>query len=453
MPSPASAAATNTGLTAELARRASSLTGDEIPADVARRARHALLDWFGVTLGGSREQAARIVLDTVPCAPAGDPRAVTIVGHADRGDILPAALINGTASHALDFDDVNMVCIAHFTVAVAGAALALAEQLDADGEALVTAFVAGYETACAVGAAVGPEPYLRGFHVTGTIGTLGAAASCARLLGLDAERTAVALSLAATQAAGLKSNLGTMAKPLHAGKACENGLLAALLAARGFTAHPDAIEAEQGFAAVSGGASDDDAALAGRPFAWHLRDNLFKYHAACYMTHPVIDAIAGTGIDARAIRRIVVHLSDLERGACVIPEPATALEVKFSMAHLAAMAALGRDLSVIVDGDAADPELIAMRAKVELADGGVPGHPVVDIELDDGAVIRAEHDSSIPAVDLDAEHDRLAAKFAALAEPVIGAAGASALQRALDGLGAGTRTRELMVLAAAPARA
>src|SRR5262249_11408974 len=156
----------------------------------------------------------------------------------------------------------------------------------------------------------------------------------------------------------LKSNLGTMAKPLHAGKACENGLLAAQLAARGFHAHADAIEAAQGFAAVGGGGCDAGAALAGPDAGWHLRNNLFKYHAACYMTHPVIDAIRGARVDPSAVRRIVVHISALERGACVIADPATALEVKFSVAHLAAMAALGRDTQVIVDADAFDNEVV-----------------------------------------------------------------------------------------------
>jgi 2-methylcitrate dehydratase PrpD len=443
-----SATTATAALTAELARRASVLAFADIPADVVRRARHALLDWFGVTLAGSREEAARIIVEALPAAPAGDPRAARVVGRAERLDILPAALANGTASHALDFDDVNMTCIAHITVAVAGAALALAEHLDADGERLLTAFVAGYETVGRVGAALGPAPYLRGQHATGTIGTFGAAAACSRLLGLDAERTAVALSLAATQAAGLKSNLGTMSKPLHAGKACENGLLAALLAARGFTANPDAIEAAQGFAAVSGGERDAAAALGGPPAQWHLRNNLFKYHAACYMTHPVIDAIRGAGVDPGAVLRIVVHISELERGACVIPEPATALEVKFSLAHLAAMAVLGRGTSAIDDADAADPELIAMRAKVELADDGEPSRPVVDIELADGTLVRAEHDSNTPEDDLDAQHAKLAAKFAELAEPVLGPARAAALAQALDSLDSHAGVRELMALAA-----
>src|SRR6185437_14670616 len=150
-------------------------------------------------------------------------------------------------------------------------------------------FVAGYETICRVGVAVAPGHYALGFHATATAGSFGAAAACARLLELDPARTAMALGIAATQAAGLKSMFGTMCKPLHAGKAAENGLLAARLAARGFTSRADAIECAQGFAATHGPDFHAQAALADPPGGYYLRGNLFKYHAACYLAHAPIE--------------------------------------------------------------------------------------------------------------------------------------------------------------------
>ncbi|MFC1407664.1 PrpF domain-containing protein [Streptacidiphilus sp. N1-12] len=444
-----------TGLTLALAERSAALSYGDLPDDVVQLARQCLLDWFGVTLGGSAEDGPLILLDLLPSADPGDPRSATVVGHGRRLPTLQAALVNGTSSHRLDFDDVNAAFLGHVSVAVAGAVLALAEQRDATGPELVTAFVTGYETACRVALAIGPQPYLRGFHSTGTVGTFGAAAACARLLGLEAERTAVAFGLAASQAAGLKSNLGTMTKSFHAGKACENGLLAALMAERGFSAGTDAIEHSQGFAATAGGVCDREAALGDPPSGWHLRDNLFKYHASCFMTHSMIDGIRGLcasdRIDVRQVSQVTVHVGELELGACAVPEPATGLEVKFSLVHLAAMALLGRGTAVIDDADAADPEVVALRSRVVLAEDGVSGGPTrVDIALHDGTVLHAAHDVSTPESDLAAQQARLRGKFRGLAVPVLGAARADALLEVLCAPGPPAGARQLLALARRP---
>jgi 2-methylcitrate dehydratase PrpD len=435
-------------LTRALAERASGLELEELPADVAEVARQALLDWFGVTLGGSHEPGPEILVRSAACAVDDG---VTVVGRELRAPPLPAALINGTASHVLDFDDVNARFLGHASVAVAGAALALAEQLDASGDELLVAFVAGYETACRVAVAIGPQPYARGWHYTGTAGTFGAAAACARLLALGASRTAIAFGIAASEAAGLKCNIGTMTKSLHAGKACENGLLAALLASEGFTAAPDAIEAEQGFAALAGGDCDPGAALADPPAGWYLLDNLFKYHASCYWTHSTIEGVLALKrehrIGAADVASVDVHVSDLELGTCVIPAPATGLEVKFSVAHLAAMALLGRDLTVITDGDALDEQVISLRGRVRLVEDGVTGRPTrVVVRLLDGAELEAAVDVNTASRDLAAQGARLERKFAALAEPVMGADGAGLLAGRIGSLGPGVSVRELMAL-------
>jgi 2-methylcitrate dehydratase PrpD len=439
------------GLTYALAERATSLRSGDLPADVVEVARQALLDWFGVTLGGSLEDATRILLRCLPAWAATDQRAVTVVGHNVRLGALHAALVNGTSSHRLDFDDVNASFLGHVSVAVAAGALALAEQLDLNGEQLLTAYIAGYETACRIAVAIGRQPYVRGFHYTGTVGTFGAAAACARLLELDAPTTAIALGLAATQAAGIKRNFGTMAKPLHAGKACENGLLSALLAADGFTAAPDAIEAQQGFAALSCGSCDREAALAAPPSDWYLRDNLFKYHASCYWTHSTIEGmlelIRRGRLAAEDVERIVIHVSVLELGTCAIPEPATGMEVKFSLPHLAAMVLLGRDTTDIDDAAADDPEVIAARAKVILAEDGVAGEPTrVEITTRTATTLEAVVDVNVPEPDLAAQYERLSQKFERLARRVIGTRRTAALRQLLSGLDDRASVRELMSL-------
>jgi 2-methylcitrate dehydratase PrpD len=440
------------GLTLALAERSSSLAFEELPDDVVEIACQAVLDWFGVTLGGSDKDGPMTLIETLPPGDPSDDRTVSVVGHTVRLTALHAALVNGTASHLLDFDDVNMNLLGHASVAVMGAALALAEQEDASGQELITAFVSGYETACRLALAIGPQPYLRGFHSTGTVGTFGATAACARLLNLDSTQTAAAFGVAASQAAGLKCNLGTMTKSFHAGKACENGLLAALLAARGFTSNPESIEADQGFAALAGSPCDMTAAMADPPSGWHLRDNLFKYHAACFFTHSMIDGIrhlrSSDAVAAEQVEQVTVHVSEVERGACTIPDPTTGLEVKFSLVHLAAMALLDRDTTVITDEDAEDPHVIAVRTKVALIDDGLPGQPTqVDIKLRDGTTAHAAHDVNTPQRDLAVQDERLSRKYFSLAEPVLGSAAAAELLNRVHSLDGGVSVRHLMSLA------
>jgi 2-methylcitrate dehydratase PrpD len=422
------------GFTAAVAARVAGLVLADLPDDVVEVARQCALDWLGVTLAGSREPAAAIALAAVCDDHPGD-RGATVAGTPVRLPALEAALVNGTASHALDYDDVNAVMVGHPTVAVLPAVLALGETRHSTGAEAVEAFAAGYEAQCRIAAAVGATPYQRGFHATGTIGTFGAAAACARLLGLDADRTAVALGLAATQAAGIKSMFGTMAKPLHAGKACANGILAARLAAGGFTAHPAAVEAEQGFADVSGG--DLDAAWAGRepPGGWFLRQNLFKYHAACFQTHSTIEGLRRLrereGFAAEDVEAVVVHANAMQLRMCAIPEPATGLETKFSLRHLAGMAVAGLDtaaVDVFTDACATDHKLVALRARVRVEpDGPARGATPVEVRLADGRTLTAAQDVSVPAGDLAAQRAALQAKFDALAVPVLGARQAARL--------------------------
>src|SRR5207244_9016949 len=224
-----------------------------------------------------------------------------------------AALVNGAIGHALDYDDVNLPMPGHPSVAILPGRLALAEQRHSTGREVIAAFVAGYETACRIGMALRPGHYNLGFHATGTVGAVGAAAACARLLGLDTAATAQALGVAGTQAAGLKSQSGTMCKPFHAGKAAHNGLLAARLAARGFSSRTDIVECVQGFALTHGPDFAPAAALATPEGGFHLLANLFKYHAACYFTHAPIECARRLrqehGLSPEMITRITLRIA------------------------------------------------------------------------------------------------------------------------------------------------
>jgi 2-methylcitrate dehydratase PrpD len=437
---PARSVASATGVTAALAGRAAGLRYGDLPADILRRARQCFLDFFAVTLAGSREELVQILL--FETEEQGGAPSATLIGHHDRTSTQQAALVNGAASHALDYDDVNMTMGGHPTVSIVPALLALGEARGASGERVIAAFVAGYETLCRVGALVAPGHYARGFHATATVGSFGAAAACANLLGLDPARTAVALGIAATQAAGLKSMFGTMCKPFHAGKAAQNGLIAAALAARGFSSRADVLECEQGFAQTQSPDLHAEAALADPPGGWHLHKNLFKYHAACYLTHAPIECAREIrrrhALDPAAVREVLLRVEAGASKVCHIPEPRTGLEAKFSLRLTTALALAGQDtasLDTYSERNAADPVLAALRDKVavEFVRGWPHTLAELRVTLVDGRVLEVRHDSGVPATDLDAQQRRLEAKFTALAAPVLGGEGA---ERLLGGIAA-----------------
>jgi 2-methylcitrate dehydratase PrpD len=441
-------------VTAELAERASSIRYEGLPDDIRRLARQCLLDWLAVTLAGSREELSGMLADQA--IEDGGRSAASLIGRAEKVSAQQAALTNGTASHALDYDDVNMAMSGHPTVPIVPALLALGEDRGASGAEFIAAFVAGYETECRIGALVLPDHYGRGFHATGTIGSFGAAAACANLLGLDAERTATAFGIAATQAAGLKSMFGTMCKPLHAGKAAQNGLLAALLAARGFSSRTDALECAQGFAATQSSDFRPERALADPPGDYHVRGNLFKYHAACYLTHAPIECARKLrrehGIDPAAVREASLKVDAGASKVCHILAPKTGLEAKFSLRLTTAMALAGVDtarLETYSEATAKQPAFAALRDKVNV--DFQPGWPNTQAELKltlaDGRVLTAIHDSGIPEQDLQEQGRRLEAKFRGLAEPLLGKR-ANALAGAVAALDERADLRELTRLCA-----
>lgn len=422
-------------LTSALAERNAAWHFLALPSDARELVRHCVLDWIAVALGGAHEPLACMLAEEAR-EQGGHPQA-TVVGQGFATSCRQAALVNGAASHALDFDDVNMSFTGHPSVVLVPPLLALAEARGDSGAAFMTAFVAGYETLCRIGAAVSPGHYASGFHATGTIGTFGAAAACARLLRLDPADTSVALGIAATEAAGLKTMFGTMCKALHAGRAGADGMLAAQLAARGFTSRDDVLEAIQGFAATHGPDFDPAAALREPEQGLHLRGNLFKYHAACYGTHAAIEAARHLRerheLTADDVRRVVVHASAASDGVCNIREPSTGLEAKFSLRHTVAMALTGADTAALAsfsDEATADPGLRRMRERVHVelhAECASLTQAEVVVETADGAVLRRRHDSSQPATDLSLQRRRLEQKFRAMVTPVLGAEGCSAL--------------------------
>jgi 2-methylcitrate dehydratase PrpD len=416
------------GLTRALSEQARTLTFADLPANVRTLARQCVLDYIACTLAGAKDELADILL--AEATEQGGKPVATVIGHTDRLPVLSAALVNGAASHALDYDDVNLAMTGHPSVVLLSALLALAEERGSSGADVITAFVAGYELQCRLGLALAPGHYnVLGFHATGTLGSFGAAAACAHLLGLDADRFAIALGIAGTQAAGLKSMFGTMCKPLHAGKAAYHGLLAARLAQRGFAARADIVECAQGFARTHSPDFHPERALATPPRGFHILNNLFKYHAACYMTHAPIEAARALrqqhGLQPDQIARIRLSLDETCDRICNISAPRTGLEAKFSLRLTTAMALAGVDtggLGNYSEATAADPTLIALRDKVEFDFAANRPNTLAELELEltDGKRVATSYDAGVPASDIAEQGRRLEAKFASLAEPIIG---------------------------------
>jgi 2-methylcitrate dehydratase PrpD len=444
-----------TGLTRQLAERAAAVSYDALPEAVRALARQCVLDYYGVALAGTDDPLVQILLDEA--VDAGGAEQASVIGRRVRLPVLAAALLNGAIGHALDYDDVNLALPGHPSVAILPGLLALAEQRHSSGRDVIVAFVAGYETACRIGSALKPGHYNLGFHATGTVGAFGAAAACARLLGLDAAATAQALGIAGTQAAGLKSQFGTMCKPFHAGKASQSGLLAARLAARGFSSRPDLVECEQGFALTHGPDFRPEKSLADPPGGFHILANLFKYHAACYLTHGPIESARAVrerhGLRPEQIAGITLKLDRSCDRVCNIPAPTDGLEAKFSLRQTVAMALSGVDtasLGAYSAATATDPALVALREKIVLdfQDGWPQAGAEIEVALGDGQVVRAGHDAGVPSADIAAQGERLAAKFDALAGPVLGAARARELRAMILDLDAAADVGALALLAA-----
>ena len=425
------------GLTRRLVEQALAVRWQSVPASVQELARQCLLDWVAVTLGGAHDSLVNIVFE-VTRAEAGVGQA-TILGRALRLAPTQAALVNGTASHALDYDDVNYAMSGHPSVPLFPALFALAEAMDASGEALLTAFIAGYEFECRVGAGLAPGHYARGFHATATIGALGAAMACAHLRGLDATRTAHALGIAATQAAGLKSLFGTDCKPLHAGNAARTGLLASELAARGFTARDDVIECAQGFAATHADAINVEAVFRAPPGGFHILSNLFKYHASCYETHATIEACrklrGEIPADATRVRTVEVRVNPYCDRICNLQAPTDGLQAKFSLRQMAAFSLQGLDTAdarVFSRETIESPAIRAWWTRVAVVlDAAIkPSQAKVQVLTHEGRHHEAFHDAAKPEEDLFAQRARLANKMAGLLGAQVDGTRLRALQEA-----------------------
>ncbi len=406
----------------------------------------AALDTVGVMLAGVGEPVARGVRE-VARLEGGLPLA-TVVGTPFRTSATWAALANGAAGHAHDFDDTSFAMMGHPSVSLLAAGLAAGELAPADGPTLALGYVVGFEIAATVGLALTRAHYERGFHATCTVGTLGAAAAAARILGLDATATAHAVGIAASLASGVKENFGSMMKPYHAGHAARNGVLAALLAREGITASLSALEGPQGYFAAFAGVVPAADALDDLGRRWHLLTTgiAVKPYPSCALTHSTIDALvdlrAEHGLRAEQVADVEVGVTKGTPAVLMHPRPATALQRKFSMQFCAAAAlAAGRvDIGSFEETEVPAPVRGLMERVRMVVDPAIPDDlerhawSRVTVRLTDGRTLTVPPRGARGHPDRPLSPEALRAKFVACAGAVLPAGEADGVARLLERL-------------------
>jgi 2-methylcitrate dehydratase PrpD len=419
---------------------------------VDHEAHRTFLNWLGCAVGAAHHEAAQAALAAVQhLQPA--PQA-TLAGRSEKVDMASAALINGITSHTFDFDDTHLKTIIHPAGPVASALMALAEHTGASGRQVIDALVLGIDVACRMGNCLYPDHYDRGWHITGTTGMLGAAAGCARLLGLNAQQTAMALGIAASQPVGLREQFGTMTKPFHPGGAARAGLMAALMAQHGYTASPKALEAPRGFAQVVSTKCDwrEISDELGQRF--EISFNTYKPFACGIVIHPSIDACAqlrDLGVRPEQVERIELRVHSLVLELTGKKEPADGLQGKFSVYHgCAAGLIFGRaGEEEFSDDIVSRPDVVALRRKVVATVDDQIDEAAVDVTavLTDGRREHVRVDHAIGSLQRPMSDAMLEAKFHALADPVLGAERTNQLIQACWQLGQSRNLSQLTTLA------
>jgi len=353
-------------MTRELAHFVVTMDESEIPDDAYGHAKLALLDWMGVVVAGSNEPLTQKLVKYSDFL--GGKEQASILGYRKMTSVTLAALINGSASHAHDFDDSHPVFRGHPSASIFASLFALAELENRSGKDLLTAYIVGLQACLVVGEGSGKEIYMSGLHNTSVLGIIGSAAASARLLGLNEEQTLNALGIATTQAFGLKSSFGTMSKPFHAGHAAEGAVTAVLLARDDFTGAHDILEGPNGLIQAMGGAVNEEA-LANLGKEWGIRELQVKNHASCHWTHSPLEAVVAiysdNSLQYKDIESIEISVSEIALRTADIQQPETGLQGKFSIPYTAVNAIVTGKTGIAAFTNEAvkNPEIEALIAK------------------------------------------------------------------------------------------
>lgn len=413
------------GVTQELASLVVQSRREDLPPDVLNAVRRSFVNWLGCAVGGLHHEASRAAL-SLASSLSGPPQA-TAVGTPHKLDVFHAAWYNGIASHVFDFDDTHLRTVIHPSPPIAPAILALAEQQPVTGADFVHAFALGIEAACRIGNAVCPAHYNVGWHSTSTAGVFGAAVAVGKLLKLDETRMAWALGLAGTQSCGLRENLNTMGKFLHAGNAARGGMTAAFLAQRGFTASDRILEAPRGFAHVLSQERNLEEITGEWGARYETVLNTFKPYPCGVVLHPVIDAclhfVREDGIRPEQVAAVSLKVNFLVLEVTGKRHPRIGVDGKFSVSHCVAVSFIdGRvEEEQFTDARVNDPAVIALSDKVTAeVDRAMPADAVtMELRLTDGRALTKHVEHALGSLKNPLSDAQLDEKFARLCEGIL----------------------------------
>ncbi|MCG8545898.1 MAG: MmgE/PrpD family protein [Alphaproteobacteria bacterium] len=420
------AAALNLNITRDLSAFLARFTLADMPEPAVHAARRGVLDWIGCALAGSSHPTIATLIAVLE--DAGGRPAATVLGHDAKLGLLEAPIANGQMGHILDYDDTHMGgVVLHASSPILSALFALADRNGATGEQLATAYAAGFEAGVRAGQA-SPGHHNGGWHLTGTLGSVAAGAAAGKLLGLNEDQMVHALGIATTQAAGMQQNRGTMCKSFHAGRAGANGVLAGLLAAKGFDSSDEIIEGKKGFCRIYSDVAAPELVLDELGERWEIARNGHKPYACGVVLHPAIDAMIELGsnmpADGGGVASIELRVNPAAVTITGVVEPETGLRSKFSIYHSAAVAFLdgAAGAAQYSDTRAVAPDVVTLRRKVEVVtdDALAKDQARAAVVLESGT----RHETSVAhasgTVDNPMSDDAMAGKFIANAEPVIG---------------------------------
>ncbi len=426
-------------LTKILARFVAKTEKSDIPSHVFDHARVAFKDWLGVTFAGKDDPLVEKLIKFADLMGAN--KQATLLGHGMKKTACQAALINGAASHVIDYDDTLEHFLGHPSVTIFPSILALSEWMEKSGSDFLAAYIIGLKVGAVVGACGGIEHYMSGCHPTSTLGHFASAAACANMLGLDEKQSANALGIAGTQASGLKISFGTMSKAFHAGKASQSGLMAALLARDGFTGAEDVIEGNHGFFKVFQGSVNKDVVnTIGK--TWEIENLAQKYHASCHATHSPIEASRAIAhkekIEPKDIKTVRIFSSELALSAASKMEANTGLEGKFCIPYCVANALLNENtgMQAFTEEKVKDRAIRDFMKKISVnqTQDFQALEARVEIETDSGKSYTAVSDILKAIPELKEKKSKISAKFIDLCTPVLGNQTTAALETAVDSL-------------------
>lgn len=398
---------------------------EDLPPEAVREAKRSLLNWIGAAIGGARHPAVDIVLRVSDGI--GGPKQATVLGRGEKADLLFASLVNGMASHIHDFDDTLLETVLHPSAPVFPAVLSYAEHRGLTGKDVLLTFVLGCEVEARLARCLYPSHYWRGWHITGTVGAVGAAVAVGKLMGLDEERLGYAVGLAATAPTGLREMFGTMTKSFHPGKAAMNGVLAALLAEQGLTSSLESLEAKRGYGHVLSDNPKFEYLTEGWGDHWEIVKNSYKPFASGVVTHPAIDAAIFLrnqyNIVPDQIQSVEVEGHPLVEELTGKKVPKSGLEGKFSIYHCVAAALVDGRCGVrqFTDGRVTDPTVSALREKVRLLVNGdfEEDQATVTLVLKDGQILTHHVEHCIGSSPNPMTDKQLEDKFIDLTEDVL----------------------------------